>query len=135
MSLGTHVHVPLSPHRVAELISSSPTVKIIDENVLNPQERREEERRRGEAWRAEGRRAGADFNPVASGLRQFGFQPRLVSQRRASQKSQNRNRGGKSLCESKWTSLFASSRSRRRSPELALLFSALRKASASDPGK
>lgn len=33
-------------------------------------------------------RAGADFSPVASGLRQFGFQPRLESRRLAFQKSQ-----------------------------------------------
>ena len=47
------------------------------------------------AWREEG---GADFNPVASGLRQFVFQPRLESQRQASLTSQNRNRAGKSVC-------------------------------------
>lgn len=45
------------PHRTAKLISSRPTVKIIDECVLNAQERREEERKkkneRGEAWREE----------------------------------------------------------------------------------
>lgn len=94
-----HFRVPLSPQRIAKLIFNSPTVKIIDECVLNPQKGREEERRkgRGEAWREEGTGAGADFNPVASGLRQFGFQPRLESPRRAFQNSQNRNRGGKSL--------------------------------------
>lgn len=74
---------------------------------------RREERKKGRGEeRLGGKRgggAGADFNPVASGLRQFGFQPRLDSQKRASQKSQNRNRGGKSLCEGEWTSLFASS--------------------------
>lgn len=130
----------MSPHRIAKLISSSPTVKIIDEYVLNPQERREEERRkgRGEDWRAEGRRAGADFNPVASGLRQFGFQPRLESQRRASQKSQNRNRGGKSLCEGEWTTpspLCLLPVPGAGPLGSALLFSALGKAGASDPGK
>lgn len=140
MSLGAHPHVLVSPHRIAKLISSSPTVKIIDEYVLNPQERREEERRkgRGEDWRAEGRRAGADFNPVASGLRQFGFQPRLESQRRASQKSQNRNRGGKSLCEGEWTTpspLCLLPVPGAGPLGSALLFSALGKAGASDPGK
>lgn len=112
MSFRVHLHVPLShPHRTTKLISSSPPVKIIDERVLNPQERREEERkkRREEVWREEERGAGADSNPVASGLRQFRFQPRLESRRRAAQKSQNRNRGGKSRCEGEWTSPFASS--------------------------
>lgn len=56
-------------------------------------------RREGEKKR-EGGRGGsgggmgggkdADFSPVASGLRQFGFEPRLQSQSRATQKSQNR---------------------------------------------
>lgn len=86
---------------------------------MNPQERREEVRKkneRGEAWREEARGAGADFNPVASGLRQFGFQPRLESQRPASQKNLNRNRGGKSLSEGEWTSLSASSPFRAQVP-------------------
>lgn len=50
----------------------------------------------GRGGAAEGRRgrAGADFSPVASGLRQFGFLPRLESRRQAFQKSQNRNRAG-----------------------------------------
>lgn len=135
MSLGAHLHVPLSPHRIAKLISSSPTVKIIDEYVLNPQERREEERRRGEPRRAEGRRAGADFNPVASGLRQFGFQPRLESQRRASQKSQNRNRGGKSLLRGRVDLPLCLLPFGAGPLSSALLFSALGKAGASDPGK
>ena len=61
-----------------------------------------------EEWLGE-RRGGADFNLVASGLRQFVFQPRLESRGQASLTSQNRNRAGKSLCEGEWTSLAASS--------------------------
>lgn len=60
--------------------------------------------------------AGADFNPVASGLRQFGFQPRLESQRPASQTNLNRNRDGKSLSEGCGPPFSASSPFRRRSP-------------------
>jgi hypothetical protein len=77
----THLCVPPSPHRTAELISSSPIVKIIDECVLNPQERRQETRRRARrVWKGgEWGGAGADFSLVASGLRQFGFQQRLES--------------------------------------------------------
>lgn len=56
MSFGAHLHVALSPHRMAKLISSSPTAKIIDGYVWNPQERREEERRGDE--RLGGRREG-----------------------------------------------------------------------------
>lgn len=57
MSIGAHLHVPLNPQRNAKLISSSPTVKIIDECMLNPQETREEERRQWEE-RLGGRRGG-----------------------------------------------------------------------------
>lgn len=48
--------LPLSPRTIAKLISSRPTVKIIDECALNPQERREEARRRARrrGWKGVG---------------------------------------------------------------------------------
>lgn len=93
-----------------------------------------EEEGGGEARREERKRAGADFSPVASGLRQFGFQPRLESQRRASEERQNRNGGGKSLCEGERTFLLAASLFPAQVSR-ALLFSALGKAGASHPSK
>lgn len=84
----------------------------------------------------EGEGTGADFNPIASGLRQFRFQPRLESRRRASQKSQNRNRGGKSLCEGEVDLPLCLLPVPGADPlGSALLFSALGKDSASDRGK
>lgn len=57
----------------------------------------------GRGGAAEGRRgrAGADFSPVASGLRQFVFLPRLESRGQAFQKSQNRNRAGWHIADRK----------------------------------
>lgn len=46
-------------------------------------------------------RAGADFSPVASGLRQFVFLPRLESRGQAFQKTQNRNRAGWHIADRK----------------------------------
>ena len=43
------------------------------------------ERRKNEGQRRDLEEGGADFNPVASGLRQFGFQPPLESRRQASE--------------------------------------------------
>lgn len=103
----TAINIPLSvSNRGWELISCSRAVKIIDEYVFNPQKgrrggrgRRREEGREGVvAVEGEGGGdgggmgggKGADFSLVASGLRQFGFQPRLQSRSRATQKNQNR---------------------------------------------
>lgn len=63
-------------------------------------------------------RAGADFSPVASGLRQFGFLPRLESRRQAFQKSPNRNRAGLHIADSKRGPSSSPSRCRCRSPDL-----------------
>lgn len=127
MSFKVHLHVPLShPHRIAKLISSSPTVKIIDECVLNPQERREEERKKGERRGSEGeeRGAGAAFHPVASGLRQFRFQPRLESRRRAARRAKTGTGAANHGARASGPPPSPPPGSRRRSPGLgAVVFS------------
>lgn len=127
----------LSVHRIEKLISSSPTVKIIDECMLNPQERREEERKgRGEAWREEGRGGRCWFQPCSVRIASI----RVSATSRLSETSFSeepkqeqgwqitvRGRVNLPLC------LLPAPGA--GPPGSALLFSALGKAGASDPGK
>lgn len=76
----------------------------------------------GRGGAAEGRRgrAGADFSPVASGLRQFVFLPRLESRGQAFQKSQNRNRAGWHIADRKRGPFSSPFRCRCRSVDRAV---------------